>query len=103
MINTLITNAFIAAVIALGSPSPCPMPHVVFNSDIITHECQRAARHGYSAKACYRSGTQTIILRSLWNGTGDDLGVLDYEMRRHVTMSCLHKPFNPDNEDWHTQ
>ena len=101
--NPLITNAFIAAVLSLGSPSPCHMPQVVFNSDIITHECQHEARAGYVAKACYRPSTQTIILRSLWDGNGDDLGVLDYEMRRHVAMSCLHEPFNPDNEDWHTR
>ena len=87
---TPIETAFIALVTFWHPIQPCPMPHVVYNSDIIATTCQRQALHGYQAKACYFPKTQTIVLRSEWDADSHyDERMAFHELDRHIEMVCM--------------
>jgi hypothetical protein len=76
------------------------MPQVAFDSDFIVERCQPTAKPGNHAVGCYLPNAQKIVLRSRWDGSGNDNDVLKYEMLRHVTQACLGKPFNLLNESY---
>lgn len=98
--SLLIVECFEWAKSKLGWVSFMEPPSVIFDSDAIVAIGSKIAQPGNVPDAIYFPAIRQICLRTDWDGSGNDIDVLRYEMCRHITETYLGQTWNHENIDY---